>query len=68
MESEAQLIWAMLFGAVGFGYFLYGRKQRVAMPFVAGIALCVFPYFVSNVYLLIGTGVTLLLLPYFIRI
>ena len=68
MESESQIIWGMLFGAIGFGYFLYGRKQKVAMPFVSGIALCFFPYFVSNVYLMVSIGVVLLALPYFIKI
>jgi len=68
MESESQIIWAMLFGAIGFGYFLYGRKQKVAMPFLSGIALCIFPYFVSNVYLIVLIGVVLIALPYFIKV
>ena len=58
----------MLFGAAGFGYFWYGRKQRAAVPFVAGIALFVFPYFVTNVYLLVFIGVVLVALPYFISL
>ena len=28
LGSVAVLIWGMLFGAIGFGYFLYGKKQR----------------------------------------
>ncbi|CAA0125108.1 Uncharacterised protein [Halioglobus japonicus] len=68
MGSEYHIVWAMLFGAVGFGYFWYGRKQQAAVPFVSGIALFVFPYFVSNVYALVGIGFALMALPYFIRI
>jgi hypothetical protein len=68
MESESQIIWGMLFGAIGFGYFLYGRKQKAAMPFLSGVALCIFPYFVSNVYLMVLIGVVLLALPYFIKV
>ncbi|MCB1687041.1 MAG: hypothetical protein KDI33_01065 [Halioglobus sp.] len=68
MESEYHIVWAMLFGAAGFGYFWYGRKQRAAVPFVAGIALFVFPYFVTNVYLLVFIGVVLVALPYFISL
>jgi len=67
MESEFQLIWGVLFGAIGFGYFLYGRKQKAAMPFLCGIALCFFPYFVSNVYMMVLIGAVLLALPYFIK-
>jgi len=68
MEGESQIIWGMLFGAIGVGYFLYGRKQKAAMPFISGIALCVFPYFVSNVYMMILIGAVLLALPYLINI
>ena len=68
MESESQIIWGMLFGAIGFGYFLYGRKQKAAMPFLSGIALCVFPYFVINVYMMILIGAVLLALPYFVKV
>jgi hypothetical protein len=68
MAGQYHLLWTVLFGAAGFGYFLYGRKQRVAMPFVAGIGLCVFPYFVSNVYLLVAIGILLIALPYFISL
>jgi hypothetical protein len=36
----------MLFGSIGFGFFLYGRKQRAIVPLTCGLALMVFPYFV----------------------
>ncbi|HEB73142.1 MAG TPA: hypothetical protein ENI77_11075 [Nitrospirae bacterium] len=68
MESTSTIMWAMLFGAVGVGFILYGRKQRAAMPLMSGVALCLFPYFISNVYLLVITGAALMALPYFVRI
>ena len=68
MESESQIIWGMLFGAIGLGYFFYGRKQKAVMPFLSGIALCVFPYFVSNVYMMVLIGAVLLALPYFVKV
>lgn len=68
MESEYHIIWAMLFGAIGFGYFWYGRKQRAAVPFAVGIAMLLFPYFVSNVYGLVLIGLILMALPYFINL
>ena len=66
MDSSAGLVWAMLFGAVGMGYFVYGRRQRAAVPFVCGISLFIFPYFIPNVYALVITGVVIMSLPYFI--
>lgn len=66
--DTAQLLWGLAFGSIGLGYFLYGRKQRVPVPLVCGIALMVFPYFISNTYALVGVGVLLSALPYFLRL
>lgn len=68
MESTSQLVWGMLFGAIGLGFFVYGKKQRAVIPFFVGIALFIFPYFISNTYLLVTTGAALVALPYFVRI
>jgi hypothetical protein len=39
----------------------------VAVPLVCGLALMVFPYFVSNLILLVGIGAVLVAIPYFFR-
>jgi hypothetical protein len=67
MDSEATLIWGLIFGSVGLAYFVYGRKQKRGVPFLSGIGLMVFPYFVSNVYLIVIIGTVLIALPYFLR-
>lgn len=66
--STAVLLWGLLFGSIGFGFFLYGKKQKAVVPLVTGIALCVVPYFIANVYILIGVGVVLMAIPYFVRV
>ena len=58
----------MIFGSIGLGLFIYGKKQRAVVPLICGIALIVFPYFVSNVILLVGIGVLLVAIPYFLRL
>jgi len=68
MEGTSQLIWALVFGSIGFGLFLYGKKQRAAIPLATGIALIIYPYFVSNVYILVIVGTVLVVLPYFVRL
>jgi hypothetical protein len=68
LGSTAVLIWGMLFGAIGFGYFLYGKKQKAIIPLGVGIVLCVFPYFIADVYVLVGVGVILIAIPYFVRV
>jgi hypothetical protein len=61
------LLWGLLFGSIGLGYFIYGKKQRAVVPLVCGLALMVFPYFVPNTILLVGIGALLTAIPYFLR-
>ena len=61
-------MWGMLFGAIGFGFFLYGKKQKKVVPLITGIALCVVPYFIANVYALVIVGVILMAIPFIVRI
>ena len=68
LDSTAVLIWGMLFGAIGFGFFLYGKKQKAVVPIITGIVLCVLPYFIANVYVLVTVGVVLMTIPYFVRV
>jgi hypothetical protein len=68
LGSVAVLIWGMFFGAIGFGYFLYGKKQKAIIPLCVGVVLCVFPYFIDNLYVLVGVGATLIVIPYFVRV
>ena len=68
LGSTAVLIWGLLFGAIGAGFFIYGRKQKAIVPLCVGIALCVFPYFIADVYALVVVGMVLLAIPYFVRV
>jgi hypothetical protein len=63
----AVLLWGLLFGSIGLGYFIYGKKQRAVVPLVCGLGLMVFPYFVPNTMLLVGVGALLVAIPYFFR-
>jgi predicted membrane protein len=66
--NTSLLLWGVLFGSVGLGFFIYGRKQRRVVPLVCGLALMVFPYFISGTILLVAIGVVLIAIPYFVRI
>ena len=66
--STALLFWGLLFGSLGAGYFIYGKKQGAIVPLLCGIALCIFPYFVTNTILLVVVGVVLAAVPYFVRL
>ena len=58
----------MLFGSVGLGFFVYGKKQRAVVPLVCGLVLMTLPYFISNNIVLVAIGTALIALPYFLRI
>ena len=66
MDSQS-LIWGVIFGSIGLGYFVYGKKQRSVVPLVCGLGLMVFPYFVSNTVVLVIVGLLLSAIPYFVR-
>lgn len=65
--DTSQLLWGMLFGSIGLGMFLYGKKQKSLVPALCGIALMVYPYFISNAYLLVVIGAVLCAIPYFLK-
>ena len=66
--STAALLWSLVFGSIGFGFFLYGKKQHAVVPLVCGVGLMTMPYFVSNPLLLVVIGIALIALPYFVSI
>jgi hypothetical protein len=57
-----------LFSSIGLGYFLYGKKQKTVVPLVCGLALMIFPYFISSVGLLVAIGIVLAAIPYFVSV
>jgi len=65
--NESWLLWGLLFGSIGLGFFVYGRKQKAAVPMVCGLALMIFPYFLSNTIVLVAIGAMLIAVPYFVR-
>jgi hypothetical protein len=66
--NTTQLFLGLFLGCIGLGFFVYGRKQRAPVPWLCGVALMVFPYFVSNPWLLVLIGAALIALPYFLRL
>lgn len=67
MPTPATLLWGMLFGAIGVGFFIYGKRQARIMPLVCGIALMVFPWFVSGALPTVVIGLALVAIPFVLR-
>lgn len=68
MLTTSSLLWGVLFGSIGLGFLIYGRKQRAVVPLVCGLGLMIFPYFVTNSIALVAIGVVLMAIPYFLRL
>jgi hypothetical protein len=66
--NTTQLLWGILFGSIGLGYFVYGRKQRAVLPLVCGIGLMAFTYFVDSTGWMLVIGGILSVLPWFFRL
>jgi len=67
MPDPEILVWALLFGSIGLGYFTYGRRQSQPVARYIGIALMVFPYFVTGVTAVVIVGILLLTFPFLIK-
>jgi len=59
-------IWFMA-GIIGVAYFIYGKKQQRYVPLVVGIALNIYPLFVSGFWPLLLVGIGLSVTPFFFR-
>jgi hypothetical protein len=66
MDDTSVLLRGVLFGAIGLGFIIYGRRQQAIAPLVSGITLIVPPYLISNIYILLLAGMLLVTLPYFL--
>jgi hypothetical protein len=67
MGEADSFLFSMIFGAIGMGYFVYGKSNARLVPLLAGLALCAFPYFISNFTAMIAVGVALTVVPVFFR-
>lgn len=57
--TTANLLGQILFGAIGLGAFVYGKKQAAYKALILGIALMAYPYFVPDTLMLYTIGTVL---------
>ena len=65
--TASSLFLGVLFGSIGLGFFIYGRKQRKVVPLLCGLVLMIVPYLIPDNLLLFLAGAVLVAIPYFIR-
>jgi hypothetical protein len=66
--ETSQLLWGLLFSMIGVGFFMYGKRQKALAPLLCALGLMIYPYFISNSYVLVIIGVALIAIPYFMSI
>lgn len=64
--NSTSLIIGIFTGAIGVGYFIYGKRQAKFVPLIAGMLLCVYPYFVDGVWWLLIIAAVLMAAPFLI--
>jgi hypothetical protein len=67
MPSPASLFLGILFGSIGVGYFIYGKREQMFVPLLAGILLIALPWFVASMAWLVLAGLAVMAVPYFVR-
>lgn len=60
-SNPTALFGSLLFGAIGFAAFIYGKRMVLYKPMVIGIVLMAYPYFVAQTWLLYAVGCALCL-------
>ena len=57
--SLGALAASLVVGAVGFGLFIYGKKQARLPQFIVGLVMMVYPYFVAGPVAMLSIAVAL---------
>jgi hypothetical protein len=60
------LVVGIISGAFGMAYIVYGKRQAKLVPVIAGLLLCVYPYFTENPFALCAIGAMLLAAPFLV--
>ena len=67
MTDDGTFFWSLMFGAIGTGYFIYGKNQANLLVLIIGILLCAFPYFVTGLWPTLAVGAGLVFAPMFLK-
>lgn len=59
MPSEAAFFGSLIFGSIGLAAFVYGKSTMQAKKMILGASLMIYPYLISDAWLLWGIGAAL---------
>ena len=65
--DQTTLLVGVIAGAIGVGYFVYGKKQQRIMPIVCGLGLIVAPYAIGPLWGQLTACAIMVALPWIVR-
>lgn len=68
MGDSTSLIIGLIFGSIGVGYCVYGRKQSHIVAFIARLFLIGLPYVIDSNVALIIVSLIIMVSPKFIKL
>ena len=57
------LFFGLLFGAIGSGFLIYGKREHDVMSLIIGFLLAIYPYFFSDPVVILLIGTVLIAIP-----
>ncbi len=67
MLSTSVILWSTIYGSIGVGFFIYGKRQGDFPTLFAGIGLMVVSFLITDVYLLALISIALMGFPWLWR-
>lgn len=61
------LLASVIWGAIGIGFLVYGKRQKEAIPFIAGIGMLAASYLASGPWMMSGICLLLIAAVYVLR-
>ncbi len=66
MFSASFLFASLIWGSIGLGYFIYGKRQQSISAMVGGILMMVGAYFIGSAVLMSLTSMAIMAAVYFL--
>jgi hypothetical protein len=67
LPTPAALFGSLIFGVIGLVAFRYGKKSALIVPMLLGLGLMIYPWFVSETWMLYVIGCALTGAVWFFR-
>ena len=65
--NSSFLIASLIWGSVGVGFFIYGKKQRLMIPLFGGIALIAISYLIASALYMSLASIGIIALIWFLH-